>query len=129
MKCHLCKGPVWSPFYGVVHGRVLCVRCYQIYDSLLKSRGVTIKSGGRWVACARCGLPITEPPISLRGRVYCGPCAEVVARCFTDPEPVGMFQSEDDIRLELKLWMMIWEAQDAGEGPQEEGHQVRAGAS
>lgn len=100
-RCYVCSAPIIS-LYARVGGGTLCLACYYKY-SLTKELKVK---------CRRCGTQVNYGYRYLRGESFCSSCAEVMEKLFCDPEPIGNY-TVDDVFLELSLWKMIWESQDA----------------
>jgi hypothetical protein len=52
------------------------------------------------------------PNYVFEGRLYCGDCVDVVRRIRATlrPEPVGLYQDEDDRQAEVLAWVCIMES-------------------
>jgi len=95
--CAVCRSPADRMVAGYLP---LCAGCAR---AMWRTAGV----------CSRCYRSLRQiPNYAIRGRLYCGECAEVIRRIQSSlvPEAIGLFRDEQDRQAEITAWLCILES-------------------
>ena len=106
ISCFTCGSLTDHRYVHMVDRNVaLCVNCYEKY------RGVNVRSLGQCWACRK--MFKAGELVLTQGRHFCSQCISRILAIKKDikREPLS-FRTEDEIWLEVKLWLMLMEQEE-----------------